>query len=186
MTIKKVSDLDNEFTQFQQQYSQHQKEVNEQITALHNNFSKELAAVKSELSTAMEQRFSEVMKMLSAIKFNNEQSSPKVGSTEDYIQVNEGPKRSFSKFDDLGFLFPTNKEKPEGSNRGGKGPRNDNRFEEYARFEESGAPHQGNRGNFHGSDYRMRKLKMPIFDGEDSHGWIYKVERYFEVQDIGH
>ncbi|GJW50723.1 ankyrin repeat-containing protein [Tanacetum coccineum] len=30
----------------------------------------------------------------------------------------------------------------------------------------------------------MRKLKMTLFDGEDSHGWIYKVERYFEVQDI--
>ncbi|PWA91318.1 Ty3/gypsy retrotransposon protein [Artemisia annua] len=191
MTIKKVSDLDSEFTQFQQESSQHRAEVNERITALHTNFSKELGAVrselgavKSELSTAMEQQFSEVMKMLSAIKLSNEQSSPKVGSSGDYIPVNEGPKRSSTKFDDLGFPFLPNKEKPEGSNRGGKGPRNDSRFEDYVRFEESGALHHGNRGNFHGSDYRMRKLKMPLFDGEDSHGWIYKVERYFEVQDI--
>lgn len=151
---------------------------------MHNNFSKELGAVKSELSTGMEQRFAEVMKMLSAIKLSNEQSSPKMGLTGDYIPVNEGLKHSSTKFDDLGFPFTTNKDKPEVSNRGGKGPRSDNRFEEYVRFEESGTLHHSNRGNFHGSDYRMRKLKMPLFDGEDSHGWIYKVERYFEVQDI--
>lgn len=184
MTIKKISDLDNEFTQFQQEYSQHRAEVNERITAMHNNFSKELGAVKSELSTAMEQRFAEVMKMLSAIKLSNEQSSPKMGLTGDYIPVNEGLKHSSTKFDDLGFPFTTNKDQPEGSNRGGKGPRSDNCFEEFVRFEESGTLHHSNRGNFHGSDYRMRKLKMPLFDGEDSHGWIYKVERYFEVQDI--
>nr|GEW09177.1 putative mitochondrial protein [Tanacetum cinerariifolium] len=32
----------------------------------------------------------------------------------------------------------------------------------------------------HGYDHRMRKIKMPLFDGEDAHGWIYKAERYFE------
>ncbi|GJU14254.1 ty3-gypsy retrotransposon protein [Tanacetum coccineum] len=30
----------------------------------------------------------------------------------------------------------------------------------------------------------MRKLKMPLFDGEDAYGWIYRVERYFEIQGI--
>lgn len=29
-----------------------------------------------------------------------------------------------------------------------------------------------------------RKIKMPIFSGEDAYGWIYRVERYFEVQGI--
>ncbi|GJW60699.1 hypothetical protein Tco_0110034 [Tanacetum coccineum] len=29
----------------------------------------------------------------------------------------------------------------------------------------------------------MRKLKMPLFDGEDAYGWIYRVERYFEIQE---
>lgn len=29
-----------------------------------------------------------------------------------------------------------------------------------------------------------RKLKTPIFNGEDVHGWIYRVERYFEVQEF--
>lgn len=28
----------------------------------------------------------------------------------------------------------------------------------------------------------IRKLKMPIFDGEDAYGWMYKVERHFPGQ----
>ncbi|GKB47031.1 hypothetical protein Tco_0897784 [Tanacetum coccineum] len=28
------------------------------------------------------------------------------------------------------------------------------------------------------------KLKMPIFEGEDAHGWIYRMERYFGIQEI--
>ncbi|GJW97748.1 ankyrin repeat-containing protein [Tanacetum coccineum] len=35
-----------------------------------------------------------------------------------------------------------------------------------------------------GYDHRMRKIKMPLFDGEDAHGWIYKAERYFEVIEV--
>ncbi|KAI0524824.1 hypothetical protein KFK09_004212 [Dendrobium nobile] len=38
------------------------------------------------------------------------------------------------------------------------------------------------RGN--GRDPKVRKLKMPIFEGEDGHGWIYKVERYFAVNGL--
>lgn len=30
-------------------------------------------------------------------------------------------------------------------------------------------------------DLRVRKLKMPIFEGEDGHWWIYRVERYITV-----
>ncbi|GJZ61025.1 hypothetical protein Tco_0617162 [Tanacetum coccineum] len=33
-------------------------------------------------------------------------------------------------------------------------------------------------------EHRMRKLKMPLFDGEDAYGWIYRVERYFEIQEL--
>ncbi|PKU73032.1 1-phosphatidylinositol-3-phosphate 5-kinase [Dendrobium catenatum] len=40
----------------------------------------------------------------------------------------------------------------------------------------------GYRGN--GGDPRVRKLKMPVFEGEDGHGWIYKVERYFAVNGL--
>lgn len=37
---------------------------------------------------------------------------------------------------------------------------------------------------YNGSDYCMRKLKMPVFGGEDAHEWIYRVERYFKLQGI--
>ncbi|GKB75938.1 hypothetical protein Tco_0942833 [Tanacetum coccineum] len=36
----------------------------------------------------------------------------------------------------------------------------------------------------YGVEYRLRKLKMPIFEGEDAYGWIYRMERYFHIQGI--
>ncbi|GJT11038.1 ankyrin repeat-containing protein [Tanacetum coccineum] len=38
--------------------------------------------------------------------------------------------------------------------------------------------------SYHGFEHRMRKLKMPVFEGEDAYGWIYRVERYFEIQGL--
>lgn len=35
-----------------------------------------------------------------------------------------------------------------------------------------------------GVDARIKKLKMPIFEGEDAYGWIYHVERYFMVNGL--
>ncbi|GJT27690.1 hypothetical protein Tco_0907965 [Tanacetum coccineum] len=40
------------------------------------------------------------------------------------------------------------------------------------------------RCTYHGFEHRMRKLKMPAFEGEDAYGWIYRVERYFEIQGL--
>ncbi|GKE42378.1 hypothetical protein Tco_1469662 [Tanacetum coccineum] len=48
----------------------------------------------------------------------------------------------------------------------------------------TGTTQKGDRFMHHGFDHRIRKLKMPLFDGEDAYGWIYKVERYFEIQGI--
>ncbi|GJT15974.1 hypothetical protein Tco_0874680 [Tanacetum coccineum] len=42
----------------------------------------------------------------------------------------------------------------------------------------------GDRFAYHGFEHRMRKLKMPVFEGEDAYGWIYRVERYFEIQGL--
>ncbi|KAI0523140.1 hypothetical protein KFK09_005530 [Dendrobium nobile] len=52
-----------------------------------------------------------------------------------------------------------------------------------------GAPHLRGMGGYgeyqgNGRDPKVRKLKMPIFEGEDGHGWIYKVERYFAVNGL--
>ncbi|PKU74218.1 hypothetical protein MA16_Dca021622 [Dendrobium catenatum] len=30
-------------------------------------------------------------------------------------------------------------------------------------------------------DARERKLKMPVFEGEDAQHWVYRVERYFSI-----
>nr|GFD41690.1 ankyrin repeat-containing protein [Tanacetum cinerariifolium] len=30
----------------------------------------------------------------------------------------------------------------------------------------------------------MRKLKMPLFDGEDVYRWVYQVVRFFEVHGL--
>ncbi|GJX36593.1 putative mitochondrial protein [Tanacetum coccineum] len=37
---------------------------------------------------------------------------------------------------------------------------------------------------FKANDYRFKKLKMPIFDGEDAYGWIYRMERFFKIQGV--
>nr|GEV45210.1 ribonuclease H-like domain-containing protein [Tanacetum cinerariifolium] len=37
--------------------------------------------------------------------------------------------------------------------------------------------------NFKANDYRFKKLKMPIFDGDD-YRWIYKMERFFKIQGV--
>ncbi|XP_020693720.1 uncharacterized protein LOC110107714 [Dendrobium catenatum] len=52
-----------------------------------------------------------------------------------------------------------------------------------------GAPSTWERGNYgrirgNGSDQEVRKLKMLIFEGENTYGWIYKVERYFAVNGL--
>nr|GEU51305.1 fumarate hydratase 1, mitochondrial [Tanacetum cinerariifolium] len=139
------SDLDNEFSQFQQESIQHRAKVNERFA---NIFSADFEVVKLELGA--------VRSELGYVK------AKRSGFFRAYTPANGGPKRSSLKVDDLGFPFLTSEEKPDESNRGGKDLKS----------------------NHHKTDYQMQKLKMPLFDGEDSHGWIYKVERYFEVQDI--
>ncbi|CAH1438550.1 unnamed protein product [Lactuca virosa] len=44
--------------------------------------------------------------------------------------------------------------------------------------------HKNGGGWVPGTDYRLRKLKMPLFEGEDAFGWVYKVERFFEIQGL--
>nr|GEV41245.1 putative mitochondrial protein [Tanacetum cinerariifolium] len=60
-----------------------------------------------------------------------------------------------------------------------EGPGNETSFADYTQFEEPDRLRQGSRSNHHRADYQMWKLKMPLFDGEDSHGWIYKQDHPF-------
>ncbi|GJZ44542.1 putative mitochondrial protein [Tanacetum coccineum] len=68
--------------------------------------------------------------------------------------------------------------------------------EEYQRHEErirSFRENENNRNvnsglgdgtNFKANDYRFKKLKMPIFDGDDAYGWIFRMERFFKIQGV--
>ncbi|GJS11151.1 copia protein [Tanacetum coccineum] len=40
------------------------------------------------------------------------------------------------------------------------------------------------RGWGQGNDFHLRKLKMPLFDGTDMFGWVYRAERFFDVQKV--
>ncbi|GJU72446.1 ankyrin repeat-containing protein [Tanacetum coccineum] len=186
MTHKKVADLDNEFEQFKNEFAQHRTYVDEQIITMQNRFTTELGAIRTELTASLG-----------------------VAPTKTYKDVNELPKRPATVYkpnndpkglqvDDLGFPYFAYGDKPETSKLRNKGLESKNGFEEsgtyynkkdtfpenYVQPEGHDTLYQGHKGGHHGSDYQMRKLKMPLFDGEDSHGWIYKVKRYFEVQDI--
>ncbi|GKC83581.1 ankyrin repeat-containing protein [Tanacetum coccineum] len=44
--------------------------------------------------------------------------------------------------------------------------------------------HGNERGWVLGTDYRLRKLKMPFFNGDDVHGWVYLAERFFDIQGL--
>nr|GEW09955.1 hypothetical protein [Tanacetum cinerariifolium] len=41
----------------------------------------------------------------------------------------------------------------------------------------AGTNQAGDRFSYHGFEHRWRNLKMPVFEGEDAYGWIYRVER---------
>ncbi|GKD29351.1 hypothetical protein Tco_1240129 [Tanacetum coccineum] len=49
----------------------------------------------------------------------------------------------------------------------------------------TGTPQTGDRFTQHGFDRRMRKLKMPLFDGKDAYGWIYKGRTPFHTSYMG-
>ncbi|GJY04645.1 hypothetical protein Tco_0370585 [Tanacetum coccineum] len=161
------------------------------------------------ITAAMERKYEELMKMLSSGGLPKDQASLGVAPTETYKAVNELPKRPTTIYkpnndpkvlqvNDLGFPYFAYGDKPETLKLRNKGLESKNRFKEsgtyynkkdtfpenYVQPERHDTLYQGQKGGHHGSNYRMRKLKMLLFDREDSHGWIYKVGRYFEVQDI--
>ncbi|GJU21685.1 hypothetical protein Tco_1155027 [Tanacetum coccineum] len=46
-------------------------------------------------------------------------------------------------------------------------------------------PNQGfDRGWSSGTDYRLRKLKMPLFNRDDVYDWVYQAERFFDIQGL--
>ncbi|GKC25456.1 ankyrin repeat-containing protein, partial [Tanacetum coccineum] len=35
-----------------------------------------------------------------------------------------------------------------------------------------------------GTDYRLRKLKMPLFNGDNVYDWVYQAKRFFDIQGL--
>ncbi|GJZ06066.1 RNA-directed DNA polymerase, eukaryota [Tanacetum coccineum] len=180
MTIKKIADLDNEFDQFKKEFAQHRTHVNERIITMENRFYAELGAIKIELTTpitslisaAIKKHHEVWMKMLSSCSLPKDEASLRVAPTETYKPVNELPKRPTTiykptndlkglKLDDLDFPYFAYGDKLDMIKLRNKGPKSKNRFEE-------------SRTCYYCK--KDMKLKMPLFDGEDSNGWIYKVE----------
>ncbi|PWA86439.1 Ankyrin repeat-containing protein [Artemisia annua] len=92
-----------------------------------------------------------------------------------------------------GFPLPMNQPGDDSGNRNSKPPfTNERIFQNYQgnTYGQVGgafphvAIHGPERGWHPGSDHRFRKLKMPLFDGEDVYGWVYQAERFFEVQGL--
>nr|GEV16166.1 ankyrin repeat-containing protein [Tanacetum cinerariifolium] len=62
------------------------------------------------------------------------------------------------------------------------GTRSNGNGEYFLVHEDGLQPETGMRS--YGAEYKLRKLKMPIFEGEDVYGWIYRMERYFHIQGL--
>ncbi|GJV55807.1 probable inactive ATP-dependent zinc metalloprotease FTSHI 4, chloroplastic [Tanacetum coccineum] len=195
----------NEFAQHRTYVDEQITTMQNRFTAELGAIRTELTAATSSITAAMERKHEELMKMLSSGGLPKDQASLGVAPTESYKAVNELPKRPTTIYkpnndpkglqvDDLGFPYFAYGDKPETSKLRNKGLESKNGFKEsgtlyynkknafpenYIQPEEHDTVYQGQKGGHHGSDYRMRKLKMPLFDGEDSHGWIYKDKGLF-------
>nr|GEY87808.1 ankyrin repeat-containing protein [Tanacetum cinerariifolium] len=103
-------------------------------------------------------------------------------------------------FDDLGFPYPHFVSESREAMKKNNIPQHDVRFQpanregmmfgtgsngngDYFRVQgNSLQPVTGMRS--YGAEYRLRKLKIHIFEEEDAYGWIYHMERYFHIQGI--
>ncbi|GKD39930.1 hypothetical protein Tco_1260137, partial [Tanacetum coccineum] len=179
MTNKKIADVDAELEVFK-------TDAETKFQSLEDRFRYGLADLKAELKAdaarqqaESDKRHEQLVKLLTTSGAQNSpaKSSPSVGFVPhtDMFKQPTGTKlvtkQSRVRFDDLGFAYPDNVEKPECSDhknkRGGGG--------ETVRFGEKGPRFYGNKDRNH--DNRMRKLKMPVFE-EDKRRieWIQKIE----------
>nr|GEW55911.1 hypothetical protein [Tanacetum cinerariifolium] len=147
------------------EFNLYQEDTNARLTTLEN----ELAAMRLEANQRHEQSNQrherstkmqkEMMRMTTELMKKN---SHKVESTE-----------GFCTYDDIGFeIFKT-------SDAGEK-----KNSKEGANFLGSKRVEFGTSLVLNGTNNSLKKLKMPIFDGEDAYGWIYRMERFFKIQGV--
>nr|GEV61745.1 pyruvate kinase 1, cytosolic [Tanacetum cinerariifolium] len=151
----------------------YREEIKGNLAALGNKLDSKVDALRKRQELE-DKQYEEVKNML--LSLTNKETSA-VGPVGPFKKV-----QTELKFDDLGFpIPPTNTgTSAEGSNRinlvtddGTMKDKNGARNTIRTGFG-TGANHTEGRFFNHGYDHRMRKIKMPLFDGEDAHGWIYK------------
>ncbi|PWA85900.1 Ankyrin repeat-containing protein [Artemisia annua] len=202
MTNRKVADVDADLEGFK-------TDIGTKFQSLEDKLSSGLVDLRAEL----DKRHEQLVKLLTTSEAQNSpvKSIPSVGFAPDADAFKQptgvfklATNKSGLRYDDLGFPYPDDKENPENSahkNKGGKTARfgehgsnfvnSSNEIPEFDndqgkdnRLDGKGPRFYGNRGRNYNSENRMRKLKMPVFEGEDAYGWIYRVECYFEIQGI--
>ena len=171
MANKKIEGLETEFAQFRTEINTRFAEINDKFAAMQQE--------NKAMQEANTKRLDDVMKALEALT---------TGTSK--IQTENEKKNTGPQYDDLGFLMNHRnlnetfdpKKKVEGVVFRDK---NSSVFEVGSGSNGIENHYTGGskRGSF-GADFRFRKLKMPIFEGEDAHGWIYRMERYFDIQEI--
>nr|GEV04413.1 Ty3/gypsy retrotransposon protein [Tanacetum cinerariifolium] len=166
MVAKKVESVEADLEKYRE-------EIKGNLAALGNKLDSKVDALRKRQELE-DKQYEEVKNML--LSLTNKETSA-VGPVGPFKKV-----QTELKFDDLGFpIPPTNTgTSAEGSNRinlvtddGTMKDKNGARNTIRTGFG-TGANHTEGRFFNHGYDHRMRKIKMPLFDGEDAHGWIYK------------
>ncbi|GJS46432.1 retrotransposable element Tf2 [Tanacetum coccineum] len=175
MAAKKVESLEADLEKYPE-------EVKGNFAALGNKLDYEVEALRKRQELE-DKQYEEVKKML--LSLTNKDTSY-VRPVEPLKKVQTG-----LKFDDLGFLIPPTNT---GTSADGGRKKISEIIGEDNNSSGTGANHTEGRhtegrdteGKFfnQGYDHQMRKIKMPLFDGEDAHGWIYKAERYFKVIEV--
>ncbi|GKD53405.1 putative mitochondrial protein [Tanacetum coccineum] len=170
MTNKKVTELDEEVAAYKIETNERFDALEKKLDDGMGRLDAGMAAIKEELKQLILGRGTQSETMPETTK-----SATKVGPYIPPIpRFNDGLRRDY---DDIGFALPNNT--LESSNTMGK----NHKMRSIGFGREFGAePYE--RETHQNSEHRMRKLKMPIFEGDDAHGWIYRVERYFEVQGV--
>ncbi|GJY21422.1 putative mitochondrial protein [Tanacetum coccineum] len=153
--MTKITDLESELKGYR-------KDVDDRFNAVEGRFNaleKDFNGKHAELLAAIQSLTNQVQGLTSqSPKPSKNKEQPKHGKK----LISQNKMLGFSR---EGMKFGT------GSNGNG----------EYFRVQGNGLQ-PGMRSN--GAEYRLRKLKMPIFKGEDAYGWIYRMERYFHIQGI--
>ncbi|GKA90561.1 hypothetical protein Tco_0812431 [Tanacetum coccineum] len=143
MANKKIEGLETKIEGLETKFTQFRTETNDRFAAMQEETSK---------------RFDEVMKALAALsaKIQSENEKPDTGP----------------QYDDLGFLMNTQNLKESFDPKQKKVEGVDKNSSEFkVGFGSNGMEYTGgSKKRSFGADFRFRKLKMPIFEGEDAHG----------------